>query len=113
NSTAAFTPILRLPGMTCSQHFFSIATRIDAHAIQISGDIEFHLFMEMRMEFTWISFKMTPKQWAVATETYNNHLKEKSHASGLKTVEKKTQALLQKLGEIKVTMMNRVAKNDF
>ncbi|KAG1846546.1 hypothetical protein F4604DRAFT_1688361 [Suillus subluteus] len=42
NSTAAFTPILRPPGMTRSQHFFSIATRIDARAMQISGDIEFH-----------------------------------------------------------------------
>ncbi|KAG1854993.1 hypothetical protein F4604DRAFT_1685815 [Suillus subluteus] len=26
--------------------------------------------------------QMTPKQWAAATETYNNHLKEKNHANG-------------------------------
>ncbi|KAG2159435.1 uncharacterized protein EDB93DRAFT_1075128, partial [Suillus bovinus] len=75
-------------GMTRSQHFFTIATRIDAHAMQISGNTEFHLFMDMRAEFAWISFKMMPKQWVVATETYNNHLKEKNHANGLETVKK-------------------------
>ncbi|KAG2117883.1 uncharacterized protein F5147DRAFT_648321 [Suillus discolor] len=83
--TAAFAPILRSPGMTRSQHFFTIATRIDACAMQISGNIEFHLFMDMRAEFVWISFKMMPKQWAVATETYNNHLEEKNYANGLET----------------------------
>ncbi|KAG0697389.1 hypothetical protein DFH29DRAFT_878740 [Suillus ampliporus] len=113
NSAATLAPILRPPGMTRSQHFFTIATRINAHAMQISGDIEFHLFMDMRVEFTWISFKMTPKQWAVATETYNDRLEEKSRASGLEMVKKKTQALLRKLGEIEVAVMNHVAKNDF
>ncbi|KAG1901602.1 uncharacterized protein F5891DRAFT_1187473 [Suillus fuscotomentosus] len=86
-----FTPILRPPGMTWSQHFFTIVTRIDACAMQISGDVEFHLFMDLRAECTWISFKMTPRQWAVATETYNCCLKEKNRAIGLKTVKKNRQ----------------------
>ncbi|KAG1750909.1 hypothetical protein EDB19DRAFT_1825130 [Suillus lakei] len=43
--------------------------------------------------------EMMPKQWAVATETYNNHLEEKNCANGLKTVE--------------VAIMNHVAKNGF
>ncbi|KAG2738561.1 hypothetical protein P692DRAFT_20758243, partial [Suillus brevipes Sb2] len=107
------TPILRPPGMTRSQHFFTIATRIDARAMQISGDVEFHLFMDMRAECAWISFKMTPRQWAVATESYNRRLEEKNHAIGLETVKKNPQALLRKLGEIEVAVMNRVAKNDF
>lgn len=107
------TPILRPPGMTRSQHFFTIATRIDARAMQISGDVEFHLFMDMRAECVWISFKMTPRQWAVATETYNRRLEEKNRAIGLETVKKNPQALLRKLGEIEVAVMNRVAKNDF
>ncbi|KAG1766656.1 hypothetical protein EDD22DRAFT_773799, partial [Suillus occidentalis] len=105
------TPILRPPGMTRSQHFF--ATRIDARAMQISGDIEFHLFMDMRAECTWISFKMTPRQWAVAMESYNCRLKEKNHAIGLEMVKKNPQALLRKLGKIEVAVMNHVAKNDF
>ncbi|KAG1861003.1 hypothetical protein C8R48DRAFT_544974, partial [Suillus tomentosus] len=100
-------------GMTRSQHFFTIAMRIDARAMQISGNIEFHLFMDMRAEFMWISFKMTPKQWAVATDTYNNRLEEKNSANGLKTVKKNPQALLRKLGEIEVLVMNHVAKSDF
>lgn len=99
--------------MTRSQHFFTIATRIDARAMQISGDVEFHLFMDMRAECAWISFKMTPRQWAVATESYNRRLEEKNHAIGLETVKKNPQALLRKLGEIEVAVMNRVAKNDF
>jgi len=99
--------------MTHSQHFFTIATRIDARAMQISGDTEFHLFMDMREEFAWISFKMAPKQWALATETYNTRLEAKNHANGLETVRKHPQALLRKLGEIEVVVMNRIAKNDF
>ncbi|KAG1724590.1 hypothetical protein EDD22DRAFT_961786 [Suillus occidentalis] len=98
--------------MTRSQHFFTIATRIDARAMQISGDVEFHLFMDMRAECAWISFKMTPRQWAVATESYNT-ISEKNHAIGLETVKKNPQALLRKLGEIEVAMMNCVAKNNF
>jgi len=94
--------------MTRSQHFFMIATRIDARAMQITGDIKFHLFMDMRAEFAWISFKMTPKQWALATETYNTRLEEKNHASGFETVKKNPQALLRKLGDIEVAVMIRV-----
>ncbi|KAG1719013.1 hypothetical protein EDD22DRAFT_791944 [Suillus occidentalis] len=45
---------------------------------------------------------MTPKQWAAATKTYNNRLEEKN-----------PQALLRKLSEIEVTVMNCVTKNDF
>ncbi|KAG1814114.1 hypothetical protein EV424DRAFT_1326182 [Suillus variegatus] len=56
---------------------------------------------------------MTPRQWAVATETYNHRLEEKNRAIGLETVKKNPQALLRKLGEIEVAVMNRVAKNNF
>jgi len=108
------SPPLPPPGMTRSQHFFTIATRIDARAMQISGDTEFHLFMDMRAEFGWISFKMTPKQWALATETYNTRLEEKDRANGRpETVKKHPQALLRKLGEIEVMVMNRMVKTDF
>ncbi|KAG1823695.1 uncharacterized protein BJ212DRAFT_1261784, partial [Suillus subaureus] len=81
-------------GMSCSQHFFTIATSIDAHTMEISSSVEFHLFMDMRAEFTWISFQMMPKQWAVATESCNNCLEEKNYADGHETVRKNPQALL-------------------
>ncbi|KAG2038698.1 hypothetical protein BDR03DRAFT_821557, partial [Suillus americanus] len=81
-------------GMTLSQHFFMITTRIDARAMQISGDVEFHLFMDLRAECAWMSFKMMPRHWAVATETYNHHLEEKNRAIGLKMMKKNPQALL-------------------
>ncbi|KAG2129220.1 uncharacterized protein EDB93DRAFT_1256346 [Suillus bovinus] len=114
NSTATtLAPILKPPGMSCSQHFFTIATSIDAHAMEISSSVEFHLFIDMRVEFAWISFKMMPKQWAVATESYNNRLEEKNCTDGHKTVRKNPQALLRKLGDIKVVVMNHIAKNNF
>jgi hypothetical protein len=112
--TKELSLIPRPPGMTRSQHFFTIAMRIDARAMQILGNIKFHLFMDMREEFAWISFKMTPKQWALATETYNTRLEEKNRANNmLNTVKKHPQALLRKLGEIEVVVMNRVVKKDF
>ncbi|KAG2113704.1 hypothetical protein DEU56DRAFT_692292, partial [Suillus clintonianus] len=100
-------------GMTRSQHFFTIATRIDARAMQITGDTEFHLFMAMREEFKWVSFKMTPRQWVLATETYNLRLEDQNHADGLNTVKKNPQALLRKLGDIEVAVMTRIAKDDY
>ncbi|KAG0700040.1 hypothetical protein DFH29DRAFT_876907 [Suillus ampliporus] len=107
------TPIAKPPGMTRSQHFFTIATRIDARAMQITGDTEFHLFMAMQEEFKWVSFKMTPRQWVLATETYNLRLEDRNHAAGLDTVKKNPQALLQKLGDIEVAVMTHIAKNDY
>ncbi|KAG2029132.1 hypothetical protein BDR03DRAFT_936882 [Suillus americanus] len=106
-------PLPEPPGMSRSQHFFMIMTSIDACTMEISSSVEFHLFMDMRAEFAWISVKMTPKQWAVATESYNNCLEEKNHADGHKTVRKNPQALLRKLSNIKVVVMNRIAKNNF
>ncbi|KAG1719704.1 uncharacterized protein EDB91DRAFT_1023628, partial [Suillus paluster] len=95
------------------QDVFTIATSIDARAMQITSNAEFHSFLDMRAEFTWISFKITPKHWAVATHSYNNHLEEKNRADGHETVRKNLQALLRKLGEVEVVMMNRIAKNNF
>jgi hypothetical protein len=53
------------------------------------------------------------KQWALVTKTYNTRLEEKNRANGLETVKKNPQALLRKLGDIEVAVMNHVAKNDF
>jgi len=69
--------------------------------------------MDLRAKCMWMSFKMMPRQWAVATETYNRCLEEKNHAIGLETVKKNSQALFQKLGRIEVAVMNHVAKNNF
>ena len=49
-----------------------------------------------------MSSKMAPKQWALATETYNARLELKNRAKGLKTTRKHTQALLREFGEVEV-----------
>jgi hypothetical protein len=79
-----------------------IAMRIDARTMQIFGDIEFHLFVDPREEFTLISFKMAPKRWALATETYNARFELKNRAKGLKTMGKHPQALLREFGEVEL-----------
>ncbi|KAG1878540.1 hypothetical protein C8R48DRAFT_589772 [Suillus tomentosus] len=102
NSTVTPAPIPRLPWITYSQHFFIIATRIDVCVMQISGDTEFYLFMDMRVEFTWISFKIIPKQWIIAIKIYNNHLEEKSHGNSVKVVGKNPRPFFESLVRLKL-----------
>ena len=98
------------PGPTCSQRLFALTTGIDARALQIQGDIKFFLFMEMRLEFSWASYQMTPKKWVAATEEYNRRLIEKG---GPNIVKKNPQALVRKLGEMEPRLMERIIKGDY
>jgi len=51
-----------LQQLTPSQRIFSIATRTDIRSLTISGDVEFYLFMQLRAERGWATFKMTSLQ---------------------------------------------------
>ncbi|KIK74114.1 hypothetical protein PAXRUDRAFT_20199 [Paxillus rubicundulus Ve08.2h10] len=92
------------PGPTCSQHLFSLTTRIDPCSFIISGDTKFFLFMNMHAEFKWVSHKMTPKAWVLATEEYSQHLKKKQ---GQGMITKNPQVLLQKLCDMEPKLMER------
>lgn len=98
------------PGPTRSQRLFALTTGIDARSLQIQGDTEFFLFMEMRVEFSWASYQMTPKKWVTATEEYNRRLTEKD---GPEIVKKNPQALVRKLGEMEPRLMERIVKGDY
>ncbi|EIW75875.1 hypothetical protein CONPUDRAFT_64946, partial [Coniophora puteana RWD-64-598 SS2] len=108
------TALPRLPpGLTRSEHFFSISTGIDARALRISVDAEFYLFMDMRDQFKWQSYNMSPKKWVPATDTYNRRLRQLNLAKGLPTIDKHPQALLRKLGEIERSVLDRINAKNF
>lgn len=66
--------------------------------------------MDMRAELKWVSHKMTPKTWVIATDEYNERLIKKQ---GTDTVPKNPRALLRKLGEMEPKLMDRIIKQDY
>ncbi|KAG2101368.1 uncharacterized protein F5147DRAFT_548300, partial [Suillus discolor] len=92
------------------QRLFSIATGIDPRSLAMQDSDEFYLFMDMRAEFKWLSYQMTSKRWALATEEYNLRLVKKK---GESVVRKNPQALLRALGDIEPKLMNKIIKDDY
>jgi hypothetical protein len=95
---------------TRSQRLFSITTSIDPRSLSLQDSVEFYLFMDMHAEFKWLSYQMTSKCWALATEEYNCRLMKKA---GNSVVKKNPKALLHALGNIEPRLMNRIIKNDY
>ena len=102
-----------LQGLTKSQRLFSVATRIDVRSLTITGEAEFYLFMEMRAERGWASFKMTPHKWVVETANYNTRLEELNRRAGQLFIAKNPRALLDKLAAVEISVMSRLATQDF
>jgi hypothetical protein len=100
--------------LTRSQQLFTVATGIDARALQITESHEFHLFMDMRAEKAWQSFSMTPKAWVLATNEYNIRLQKLcAEKALLQPVNKNPLALFRKLGEIEPKLINRLLSDNF
>jgi hypothetical protein len=95
--------------LTRSQRLFSLATHTDVRSLEISGDIEFYLFMEMRAERQWASFRMTPQKWVTETMEYNSRLQKQDPTA----ITKNPRALLDKLIAMEVKIINRVATNNY
>ena len=108
-----------ISGQTPSQRIFSVASGINARALRISRDdsekMEFWLFMELREEQKWVSFKMTPFDWICATSLFNTRLEELYRAKGHGTspVLKVPRALMEKLGDIERDILVRLVMQDF
>ncbi|KAF8206780.1 hypothetical protein K438DRAFT_1714348 [Mycena galopus ATCC 62051] len=66
--------------------------------------------MNMRVEFEWKSYEMTPKRWADATMAYNARLQSSPGHAG---ETKHPRALLGKLAEIELKIMQRIAEQNF
>ncbi|KAJ6456223.1 hypothetical protein C8R47DRAFT_1203691 [Mycena vitilis] len=102
-----------LPKLTPSQQLFSKLTGINPRALKVGDGAEFYLLMNMRAEFQWKSFEMTPKRWVEATVEYNARLEAAAGKPGLEVVKKHPRALMEKLGEIEPKIIQRIANNNF
>jgi hypothetical protein len=118
-SKAAGVDVFHLPvspdlqRLTKTQRLFSISTRTDIQSLTILGDIEFFLFMEMRAERGWASFKMTSQRWVTETTEFNLRLEKKNEAENRQTIKKNPRALLDKLLAIEVKVLERIAMNNY
>lgn len=102
-----------LQKLTKSQRLFTVNTGIDVRSLKISSDTEFFLFMRMRKEHQWSSFKMTPTKWATKTKLYNMRLLECTSGSGDSPVLKHPRVLQEKLVTVEYDVVQRIIKNDF
>jgi hypothetical protein len=102
-----------LQGLTRSQRLFSIATHTDIRSLSISGSPEFFLFMDMRAEKGWASFKMTPRAWVAAANEYNTRLKALGEDKDMLIVQKNPIALVNMLGQLETKISNRILTGNF
>lgn len=104
---------LRAQGLTRSQLLFSVGTAIHPRALEIKGDDEFYLFMDLRAQQRWTSFGMTAQKWASATSIYNTQLEVCSKKKGFQFIKKNPRALSEKLNEIEPKIIERVSRNNY
>lgn len=104
------------PGSTLppSSQLFSNLTKVHARALAIGRGDEYFLFMDMRAERGWASFKMNNARWAQATQDYNNRLRAKTppgqHYDGMK---KHPRALIDKLASTEAAVLQRINTKDY
>jgi hypothetical protein len=107
---------LKLPNLsqlTHSQRLFSIATDTDVRMLVIKEQHEFFLFMDIRADWQWTSFSMTPRKWVLATEHYNSCLEDLNKKASSPTIKKNPRALMEALGGVEEKVTSRLIKNDF
>ncbi|KAJ3744556.1 hypothetical protein EV360DRAFT_57566, partial [Lentinula raphanica] len=95
--------------LTRSQLLFESCSNIHPKSLIVDGDVEYHLFMEMRQEFQWVSYAMTPHRWVQATLEFNARLKAKDAS----LLPKLPRALSNKLGDIEKIVGERIATNNY
>ncbi|KAI0686377.1 hypothetical protein C8T65DRAFT_591216, partial [Cerioporus squamosus] len=115
NYHAPCLPIIRITGLTRSQQMFSLATGLDPRSIAFTRPEKdaFFLFMELRKELQWATFKMSSRDWVVAATLYNQAVEKKNAAEGKALVRKTPRALLDKLHEVELAIIQRVGKGDY
>lgn len=102
-----------LQGLTPSECLFSVTTRIDIRSLEIKTDREFYLFVKVRAERKWVSYKMSPQKWVAETRLYNERLEKKTKEEGGQFVSKTPRALINKLSEMEDKVLMRLATDDF
>ncbi|KAI0685312.1 hypothetical protein C8T65DRAFT_592488, partial [Cerioporus squamosus] len=108
-------PIVRITGLTRSQQVFSLATGLDLRSITFARSEKdaFFLFMNLRKQLQWATYKMTPRDWVAAATLYNHAVEKKNASEGKALVRKTPRALLDKLHEIELAIIHRVSKGNY
>jgi hypothetical protein len=102
-----------LQGLTRSERLFSTMTKTNIQSLLINDSAEFFLFMDMRAEKGWASFKMNPRLWVIATNEYNLQLEALNQTKNVPTIHKNPIALVNLLGNIEPKISNRILTNNF
>src|SRR5882762_3399879 len=102
-----------LPNLTRSQRLFSTRTEIRADTLKITTTEEFMLFMKLRQEHSWVSYHMSAKRWAEATQLYNYELTQHLLAKGVKAAPKHPSALIDKLTKVETQVLQKVATGNY
>ena len=102
-----------LAKLTPSEHFFSLATRVDIWSHKISGDFEWKLFMDLQAEQQWISHRIPPQKWLEVMRLYNEQLNMKALEDYHQFVRKHPQALINKLSWIEGQVLERLATGNY
>ena len=109
-------PTPDIQGMTRSQRVFSVATGIDPRTLTFSRSDsgEFFLFMRLRDQLKWASFRMSPFDWICATHAFNTEI-EMLNQKDLRTVRslKVPRALMEKLGDVERDILARLSEQNF
>lgn len=99
--------------LTRSQLIFSLATQTDPRTLIIQRGDEFFLFMDLRAEHQWASYKMTSHKWILATKAYNLRLQSSCSSKGLSYIAKNPRALMDKLSEIEQMIAHRISTGNY
>ena len=104
---------MRHPELTRSQLIFSLATQTDPRTLTIQRGDEFFLFMDLRAEHQWASYKMTSHKWILATKAYNLRLQSSCSLNGHSYIAKNPRALMDKLSEIEQIIAHRITTGNY
>lgn len=117
SNLAFLTSQLPLPSdasrLTRSQRIYTIHAGINHTAFVIRPGTEYYLFMDMRAEHQWASFKLNPRSWTKWTHEYNDNLELKNQAMGIPTIRKNPRALVEHLAQIEDEIFSRLLKKYF
>ncbi|EIW64988.1 uncharacterized protein TRAVEDRAFT_159779 [Trametes versicolor FP-101664 SS1] len=109
-------PSPTISGLTRSQRLFSVATGVDPRSLSFPRNAdaeEYFLFMRLRKEQQWASFRMTPFDWVCAASLYNTELQKLNRERGRALVMKTPRALMEKLGELEPDILGRIATDNY
>ena len=100
-------------GLTRSQRLFTISTGVRVDSLTIARGDEFFLFMKLRAQHQWASFRMTAPKWVEATKAYNAELELANSSHNRNSTLKNPRALVAMLGTVEATMNDRLITGNY